>query len=722
MDLVQVFADLDAQPWAELEHAYGGAEDVPELLRGLAGEDEEEASEALSELYGSIFHQGSVYEATARAVPYLAGLAAAGVRSSELLLLLGGIAESEDEGDGSEAGDCRAAVIAQLPLILPFVEADDARLRQAAVWAAARTGAVEPVLPVLRRRGEREKDTLVRAELLGATVLLDPAGAAHAVSAALDAGEPGELRIAAVLGCLDAGLPWTSAHHEAVLSLLPLDGLVADRFDLDRMEPLRHIVDTLLDRETAADLEAVLSLLDTALRAPDSETRAEALWAAEAACEFSRGAPARLAAPLTGLLDDPSSVRSVRSVLTALDKLGAHAAPAGPALAALASGGGELADRALASLARIDPERAAPLLARDLPERPAALGAAVGFPERGSAAPFPYDPELLTAVRARLADPDLTGNEPIHLTRLLTSWGERAAPAFPELLAARGRFPVFVPRALAAADPVKAVGPLREAAATGPEEGRLAAARALHGLTGDSGPLLTVLAAELATGDCHRQKEAAGAIDGLGGDAAVLLPSLRAAPGTDGGDRTVPRMEADLELALALWRLTGEADDVVPLIAGVLEEADSDWARWTLVRAARAAALLGPAGAPLRPALEEGLDDPELAPSAVLALLAVDPSGLDRTDLADAALDSAESHSDAMGALDALAALGPETLSGPHLDRLADLAERDRRVWWPGSALGVVRADALFQEAARALLRGAGAISAGPAAVPSTAS
>ncbi|MFF3748894.1 hypothetical protein ACFYYH_00305 [Streptomyces sp. NPDC002018] len=705
MDLVQVFAGLDAQPWAELEHAYGSAEDVPGLLRALASEDEEEAAEALGELYGSIFHQGSVYGATARAVPYLAGLAAAGVQSLELLLLLGGTAESEDEPDGSGAGGCRTAVIAQLPLILPFMTSDEALLRQAAVWAAARTDAAEQVLPALRRCGEREKDTLVRAELLAATVLLDPAAAPSAVSAALGAGEPAELRIAAVLGALDAELPWTSAHQEAVLSLLPLDPLVADRFDQDRMEPFRYIVDTLLSRETPEDREAALSLLDTALRAPDAEVRAEALWAAEEACDSSRTAPARLAAPLTLLLADPSSARPALSVV---DKLGALAASAAPALEVLAAGGGELADRALASLVRADPERAAPLLARDLPERPVALGAAAGFPERGSAAPFPYHPELLTAVRARLADPDLAGNEPIHLTRLLSCWGERAAPAFPELLAALGRFPVFVPRALAAADPAKAVGPLREAAVSGPEEGRFAAARALHGLTGESGPLLTVLAVELATGERHRQREAAAAVDGLGEDAAVLLPSLRAALATDASDTTIPRMDADLEIALALRRLTGDPGVALPVITRVLEEADSDWARWTLVRAARAAALLGPAAAPLRPALEEALDDPVLAPSAVLALLSVDPSGLDRAHLADAALISAESDADAMGALDALAALGPGTLSRPHLDRLTDLAERDRRVWCPGSGVRVPDADALFQETARALLRTAG--------------
>lgn len=98
MELALFFAEVDAQPWAELQHAYGSAADVPDCLRALAG-DEDEASEALSELYGSILHQGSVYEATARAVPYLARLAEAGHRTEDLLVMLGGIAEGgEDRG------------------------------------------------------------------------------------------------------------------------------------------------------------------------------------------------------------------------------------------------------------------------------------------------------------------------------------------------------------------------------------------------------------------------------------------------------------------------------------------------------------------------------------------------------------------------------------------------------------------------------------------------
>lgn len=119
MDLAPLLADLDAQPWAAYQHAYGSAADVPDCLRALTDEDEERAGEALGELYGSILHQGSVYEATAHAVPYLARLAGAGVRPAEVLGLLGGIAEGgADEGESDEAA-CRRAVTAQLPCCWP---------------------------------------------------------------------------------------------------------------------------------------------------------------------------------------------------------------------------------------------------------------------------------------------------------------------------------------------------------------------------------------------------------------------------------------------------------------------------------------------------------------------------------------------------------------------------------------------------------------------------
>ncbi|MGY4393268.1 hypothetical protein [Streptomyces sp. TE12347] len=119
MDLAAVFAGLDRIAWSELHHAYGPAEDVPDLLRALTASTEEAAAEAEQELWGSLVHQGSVYEATVAAVPFLARLAAAGVRRASLLGMLGAVAESTDEHGLDREGAARAAVVAQLPSCCP---------------------------------------------------------------------------------------------------------------------------------------------------------------------------------------------------------------------------------------------------------------------------------------------------------------------------------------------------------------------------------------------------------------------------------------------------------------------------------------------------------------------------------------------------------------------------------------------------------------------------
>ena len=55
---------LDEVAWASLSHAYGSADDVPELIRAPASPDGELRESALSELYGNIVHQGTRWEAT----------------------------------------------------------------------------------------------------------------------------------------------------------------------------------------------------------------------------------------------------------------------------------------------------------------------------------------------------------------------------------------------------------------------------------------------------------------------------------------------------------------------------------------------------------------------------------------------------------------------------------------------------------------------------------
>lgn len=62
-------------PWHKYKHAYGAASDVPKDIRRLASSEVEVREQALWQLFGSIYHQGTIYSATAVAVPFLLRLA-----------------------------------------------------------------------------------------------------------------------------------------------------------------------------------------------------------------------------------------------------------------------------------------------------------------------------------------------------------------------------------------------------------------------------------------------------------------------------------------------------------------------------------------------------------------------------------------------------------------------------------------------------------------------
>lgn len=85
---------LDAVDWDSLTHAYGPAEDVPQLLRELRSHDAEVVDGAIHELFSNIFHQGTRYQASAYAVPFLLELAAdpAVARRHQIVHLLAGLA------------------------------------------------------------------------------------------------------------------------------------------------------------------------------------------------------------------------------------------------------------------------------------------------------------------------------------------------------------------------------------------------------------------------------------------------------------------------------------------------------------------------------------------------------------------------------------------------------------------------------------------------------
>ncbi|MFE5535794.1 hypothetical protein [Streptomyces sp. NPDC056492] len=707
MDLVHPLDGLDARPWSSLSHAYGSAEDVPDLLRALAGADVDAADEALSELYESVLHQGTVYAASAEAVPFLAGIAAAGHRTADVLALLGGMTESEDE-HGVASGAVRAAVADRLPLLLPLLASPEPEIRRTAAWVVSHTRATAIALPALRARWDEEAEPSARAEVLAGIARLDPQGGAAAAAAVLDPSQSAEVRMAAVLASLDADAPWTEPMHTTMLSLLPADPLRSD-LDLERGEPLAAVVEALLGRGRRMEREAAFALVDGALHDGRAEVRAEGLWAADRACMLSRSAPRRLVWNLRAAAVDEESVVAMSSLL---GRLGSVAAPASDVLAPLAGRNpdhdDDHADRALAALVLVAPAQSAPLLAAGLGRRPRALDAAAGFRSTEDSA-FPYSGELLDAVRDRLARPEaLSGNEPWQLTNLLAGWGAEAAPALPELCAALPHFPGQAAQAIASVaadcpptDRARAVTSLRTVAA---QQEDLPAAKALHDLDGDIAPLLHCLEQDLRRG-AGQLREAARTAGALGPRAAALVPALREALTGTGGD-TTPALDRDTALAEALWRVTGDADAVVAVLDSVFSRAEQNpWSRWSVVRAARTTALLGPAGRPLAARLEAALDDPAQAPAAVLALTAVgEPASLDRTALAEAALRSAEQDADPEGACDALKAIGPDALTGDHERRLAALADGDARVVRSGVEDRIIRQDETLRSRARVLL------------------
>jgi hypothetical protein len=62
---------LDSIDWLSLTHAHGPATDVPDLIRSLLSEDAEVWMRACADLHETIWHQGTVFPASAAAIPFL---------------------------------------------------------------------------------------------------------------------------------------------------------------------------------------------------------------------------------------------------------------------------------------------------------------------------------------------------------------------------------------------------------------------------------------------------------------------------------------------------------------------------------------------------------------------------------------------------------------------------------------------------------------------------
>lgn len=107
--------ELSSRRWAGLDHAYGDADDLPDLLPRLHAVDED----VLNRVFGSICHQGTVYSASFAAVPHLVAAALAHEDAefrAQILILVGSIRASTDyRGDSGPAPDLLEAYERALP-------------------------------------------------------------------------------------------------------------------------------------------------------------------------------------------------------------------------------------------------------------------------------------------------------------------------------------------------------------------------------------------------------------------------------------------------------------------------------------------------------------------------------------------------------------------------------------------------------------------------------
>ncbi|MFG2112713.1 HEAT repeat domain-containing protein [Streptomyces sp. NPDC048718] len=177
---------IEEVDWASLGHAYGPADDVPELLRGLGSDDPAEREQALDDMYGAVHHQGDVYDSTLACIPFLLELVADPTVQDrggivELLTSVGGIDlngdEELDELDPEDeefipAGNyamAAAAIAAGADVFLGLVDDPDLEVRLATPCALA---SLHPdparVLGLLRERLTVERDTEVRLALVAA--------------------------------------------------------------------------------------------------------------------------------------------------------------------------------------------------------------------------------------------------------------------------------------------------------------------------------------------------------------------------------------------------------------------------------------------------------------------------------------------------------------------------------------------------------------------------
>jgi HEAT repeat protein len=297
--------------WSTLEHAYGPADEVPELLAAIAAGEEPTADEAVSELFTLLYHQGSTYSATEAALPALVDLALTGPAAHRpaFIAFLGSLAR--EDHTHPLIGAYRARLV-------DLLDDPDAEVREPAAWLLADYGG-ELLRTRLAERYRIETDPTVRASLLRAVGEVDEEHGRELATAAIEEPDP-ELRVAAALVLAQADRELSDAAIEAVVSAFA-DGDPLDRvwsWDGESVPELLECLD---------EPEPVLAEL---AGSPSADIRLSVAYELSDAFGDDPDTDLRLVRLLGPLLTDPD--RSVRMAAV-------HAADeAGPAASAVVDG------------------------------------------------------------------------------------------------------------------------------------------------------------------------------------------------------------------------------------------------------------------------------------------------------------------------------------------------------------------------------------------------
>ncbi|MFC8914647.1 HEAT repeat domain-containing protein [Streptomyces sp. NPDC057116] len=582
-----MFTGIDEVDWASLGHAYGPADDVPDLLRGLASPDPVEREVALDGMYGAVHHQGDVYDSTLACIPFLLELVAAPEVQDrgcviELLTSIGGIdldgddeleeldPDDEEFEDAANYAMAAAAVAAGADVFLGLVGDDDREVRMAAPGALASLhGDPARVLALLRERLTVETDTEVRLALVEAVGRI-------------------ALRYESLRDEITDWLGWLmGAAQDPALRLAALAQLARcapARLPRDVVVTVTGLLDQLRDAPPAAG-----AVPDTPLDAPGLSGRPEGAGLREAAGRAEPlGLPEPVELPETAepRPGAPTLVGQLRE-LREEQRAGRGTAWADDLLRTLHSA---LDDRVEDRIALVTAQLRSP----DRGRRADAVWMCGGLVRTWRGA---YD-EVVRLVGAQLTDP-----EP-RLREAAVSWLE-------------GLFEVARPAADALAAKVAA-----DPAPWAPERvgGRSGMGNALLALT-RTGDARAVPALARALEQPGVDGRLGYAITHLGRDGAPLVPVLRHRLGGLPLDEELSEEAGPLLLALAHLG----AVEALPEVLRVLRGAPAFRREWVVESSLRALSAFGPAAGEAAQDLRRLLDDCSVAvaTSAARALWAV---------------------------------------------------------------------------------------------------